>query len=367
MKVIFSAGGTGGHIFPAIAVAQELNKKVPGIDILFVGAKGKMEMEKVPSAGFKIKGLWISGMQRKLTLKNLLFPVKLVFSLISSLIIIMRFKPDVIVAFGGFASGPVAQIGAWRGIPIVLQEQNSYPGVTNKILANKAKKICVAYEGMEKYFDKAKIIYTGNPVRQDITENVEDINSSIRYFGLTHNKKTVLVTGGSLGARSLNDAVKQNLESITGKNPDVQILWQVGKLYYEEFSSSGIGDNKAVKILPFIDRVDMAYAIADIVVARAGALTISELSISGKAVILVPSPNVAEDHQTKNAMNLVERKAAILLKDSEVREKLAEVINDLLGDSKRIGDLSENILKLAKKDATSVIAEIIIGEYREKK
>jgi UDP-N-acetylglucosamine--N-acetylmuramyl-(pentapeptide) pyrophosphoryl-undecaprenol N-acetylglucosamine transferase len=367
MKVIFSAGGTGGHIFPAIAVAQELKRTVPGIEILFVGALGKMEMEKVPSSGFKIKGLWISGMQRKLTMKNLLFPFKLIFSLISSFLIIMRFKPDVIVAFGGFASGPVAQIGAWRGIPIVLQEQNSYPGVTNKILANKARKICVAYEGMEKYFDKTKIIYTGNPVRQDITENVEDINSSIRYFGLTHNKKTVLVTGGSLGARSLNDAVKQNLESITGKNPDIQILWQVGKLYYEEFSSSGIKDNKAVKILPFIDRVDMAYAIADIVVARAGALTISELSISGKAVILVPSPNVAEDHQTKNAMNLVERNAAILLKDSEVREKLGEVINDLLSDSTKIKYLSENILKLAKKDASSVITEIIIGEYRNRK
>jgi UDP-N-acetylglucosamine--N-acetylmuramyl-(pentapeptide) pyrophosphoryl-undecaprenol N-acetylglucosamine transferase len=367
MKVIFSAGGTGGHIFPAIAVAQELKKKVPGIDILFVGAIGKMEMEKVPSAGFKIKGLWISGMQRKLTFKNLLFPVKLIFSLISSLIIIMRFKPDVIVAFGGFASGPVAQIGAWRGIPIILQEQNSYPGVTNKILSSKARKICVAYEGMERYFDKNKIIYTGNPVRQDITENVKDINSSIRYFGLTHNKKTVLVTGGSLGARTLNDAVKHNLESITGKNPDVQILWQVGKIYYEEFSSSGIVDNKAVIILPFIDRVDMAYAIADIVVARAGALTISELSISGKAVILVPSPNVAEDHQTKNAMNLVERNAAILLKDCEVREKLGEVINDLLSDSSKIKALSENILKLAKTDATLSIADIIVEEYKSKK
>jgi UDP-N-acetylglucosamine--N-acetylmuramyl-(pentapeptide) pyrophosphoryl-undecaprenol N-acetylglucosamine transferase len=364
MKVIISGGGTGGHIFPAIAVAQELTRKVANIEILFVGASGRMEMEKVPAAGFLIKGLWISGMQRKLTMRNMLFPVKLVVSLVKSFFIISRFKPDIIVSFGGYASGPVSQVAAWKGIPIILQEQNSYPGITNKILASKAKRICVAYEGMEKYFEKNKIEFTGNPVRKDISVPEKDINSSLRYFDLTQNKKTVLIVGGSLGARSLNEAVRLNLDSITGKDNNVQILWQVGKLYFEEYSKSEIMNNKAVKILPFIDKMDKAYSIADLVIARAGALTISELSVSGKPAILVPSPNVAEDHQTKNAMNLVERDAAILVRDSEVKEKLGEMVSLIIFDDLKLKSLSDNISKLGRPDAADLIAKLIINEIK---
>ena len=366
MKVIISGGGTGGHIFPAIAVAQELKRKVADADILFVGALGRMEMDKVPAAGFKIKGLWISGMQRKLTLHNLLFPVKLFCSLIRSFFIIVGFKPDIVVSFGGYASGPVSQVATWKGIPVILQEQNSYPGVTNRILAGKAKKICVAYDGMQRFFDKNKIVFTGNPVRKDISELDKDINSSLRYFDLVQNKKTVLIFGGSLGARSLNEAVRKNLGTITGKNDDIQILWQVGKLYFNEYSQSEIVNNKAVRILPFIDRMDYAYAIADIVVARAGALTISELSIGGKSSILVPSPNVAEDHQTKNAMNLVEKNAAILVRDSEVKDKLGDVVLETLNDKDLLKSLSENIRKIGKPNAADVIAELIIDECKRK-
>ena len=366
MRVIISGGGTGGHIFPAIAVAQELKRKVADIDILFVGAMGKMEMEKVPKAGFRIKGLWISGMHRKLTMRNLLFPVKLIFSLIKSFIIISRFKPDIIVSFGGYASGPVSQAGVWKGIPLVLQEQNSYPGITNKILAGKAKKICVAYEGMEKYFDKNKTVLTGNPVRKDISDSDKDFNSSLSHFELIQNRKTALIFGGSLGARSLNEAMRKNLDTITGKSNDIQILWQAGSLYYDEYSRLDIANNKAVKILPFIDRMDKAYAVADLVVCRAGALAISELSICSKPTILVPSPNVAEDHQTKNAMNLVGRNAAIMIKDSEVSDKLGEVVIKTINDNELMKMLSENIKKLAKPDAASRIAEIITEECRKR-
>lgn len=366
MKVIISGGGTGGHIFPAIAVAQELKRKIADAEILFVGATGKMEMEKVPLSGFRIKGLWISGMQRKLTLQNLLFPVKLICSLLKSFFIVSRFKPDIVVSFGGYASGPVSQIAAWKGIPVILQEQNSYPGITNKILAGKAKKICVAYEGMEKYFDKNKIVFAGNPVRKDISELDKDINSSLRYFDLTQDKKTVLIFGGSLGARSLNEAVRQNLDSITGKNENIQILWQVGKLYFDEYSGSEIVNNKAVKISPFIEKMDKAYAIADIVIARAGALTISELSLCGKPAILVPSPNVAEDHQTKNALNLVERNAAILLRDSEVKERLGDVVLSTIDNKILMDELACNIKKMGKPDAADRIAEIIIDECKKK-
>lgn len=367
MKVIISGGGTGGHIFPAIAVAQELKRKVANVDILFVGALGKMEMEKVPAAGFRITGLWISGMQRKLTLRNLLFPIKLIFSLVKSVFIISRFRPDAVIAFGGYASGPVSQIAAWKGIPVILQEQNSYPGITNKILAGKAKRICVAYEGMDRFFDKEKIVFTGNPVRKDISEPDKDINSSLRYFGLTQNKKTVLIFGGSLGARSLNEAVLRNLDSITGRNLNIQVLWQVGKLYYDEYSRSEIANNKAVIILPFIDKMDKAYEIADLVVARAGALTISELSISGKPSVLVPSPNVAEDHQTKNAMNLVDRNAAIMIRDGEVNKKLGVVITELISDEKKLAELSGNILKLGRPDAAEKIADLVIMECKKRK
>ncbi len=359
MKAIISGGGTGGHIFPAIAVAQELKRNNKDIEILFVGAEGKMEMEKVPKAGFEIQGLWISGLQRKLTMKNLLFPVKLLSSLIKANAIVNKFKPDIVVSFGGYASGPVAQIANWKGIPLVLQEQNSFPGITNKLLASKAQKICVAYKGMEKYFEKEKIVFTGNPVRQDISEMDKDINSrAIEHFDLVQNKKTVLVFGGSLGARSLNEAVRQNFEKILG-DKDVQLIWQVGKLYYDDYAIPELVDNPNVKILPFIDRMDLAYAAADLVVSRAGALTISELSLVAKAVILVPSPNVAEDHQTKNAMSLFDQNAAMLIKDVDVKEKLGDKVVELLNDEELMKKLQENIKKLGKPNAAKEIRATI--------
>lgn len=366
MKAIISGGGTGGHIFPAIAVAQELKRNNKDIEILFVGAEGKMEMEKVPKAGFEIKGLWISGLQRKLTMKNLLFPVKLLSSLIKANAIVNKFKPDIVVSFGGYASGPVAQIANWKGIPLVLQEQNSFPGITNKLLASKAQKICVAYKGMEKYFEKEKIVFTGNPVRQDISEMDKDINSrAIEHFDLVQNKKTVLVFGGSLGARSLNEAVRQNFEKILG-DKDVQLIWQVGKLYYDDYAIPELVDNPNVKILPFIDRMDLAYAAADLVVSRAGALTISELSLAAKAVILVPSPNVAEDHQTKNAMSLFDQNAAMLIKDVDVKEKLGDKVVELLNDEELMKRLQENIKKLGKPNAAKEIRATIENVIKNK-
>ena len=366
MNIIISGGGTGGHIFPAIAVAQALKKLQPDARILFAGAKGKMEMEKVPEAGFDIEGLWISGLQRKMTMKNMLFPVKLMTSLAKSFSIINRFKPDVVAAFGGFASGPVAQVAAWKGIPVILQEQNSYPGITNKLLAKKAKKICVAYPGMEKFFPEEKIIFTGNPVREDISQAGKDINSSLRHFDLVLNKKTVLVFGGSLGAGSLNEALRLNLKNILEANPDVQFIWQAGKLYYDKYRKLDIVNDPRVKLLPFINRMDLAYAVADVVVSRAGALTISELSLAGRAAILVPSPNVAEDHQTKNAMSLVRENAAIMVKDDEVIKKLPEQLNSLLKDEEKRKTLQNNIKKLAKPNAARDIAKIIIENAKTK-
>jgi len=323
-------------------------------------------MEKVPKAGFEIKGLWISGLQRKLTMKNLLFPVKLLSSLIKANAIVNKFKPDIVVSFGGYASGPVAQIANWKGIPLVLQEQNSFPGITNKLLASKAQKICVAYKGMEKYFEKEKIVFTGNPVRQDISEMDKDINSrAIEHFDLVQNKKTVLVFGGSLGARSLNEAVRQNFEKILG-DKDVQLIWQVGKLYYDDYAIPELVDNPNVKILPFIDRMDLAYAAADLVVSRAGALTISELSLAAKAVILVPSPNVAEDHQTKNAMSLFDQNAAMLIKDVDVKEKLGDKVVELLNDEELMKRLQENIKKLGKPNAAKEIRATIENVIKNK-
>ncbi len=360
MRVIISGGGTGGHVFPAIAVAQELRARIPEVEILFVGAKGKMEMEKVPKAGFDIEGLWISGLQRKLTLRNLMFPVKLISSLVKGFGIVNKFKPDVVVAFGGYASGPIAQVAAMKNIPVIVQEQNSYPGITNKILASKAKKICVAYEGMEKYFPKEKIVYTGNPVRQDISELDKDFNSS-RHFDLDQNKKTVLVFGGSLGAGSINNAVKHNLDSILKANDDIQFIWQVGKLYFDEYSQLEIvKNNDNVKVFAFIDRMDLAYASADLVVCRAGALTISELCLAGKAAILIPSPNVAEDHQTKNALNLVKHDAVLMIADKNIKSELSNTINSLINDEAKINTLVNNIKKLGKPDAAKKIVDTII-------
>jgi UDP-N-acetylglucosamine--N-acetylmuramyl-(pentapeptide) pyrophosphoryl-undecaprenol N-acetylglucosamine transferase len=355
MRVIVSGGGTGGHVFPAIAIADELRKIEPDIEILFVGAKGKIEMEKVPKVGYPIKGLWISGFQRKLTFGNLMFPFKLMHSLWKAFWIVRKFKPDAAVGVGGFASGPTLEMANRLGVPTLLQEQNSYAGVTNKLLAKKANTICVAYENMERYFPADKIIQTGNPVRKDIIQRNVKREEGIKHFGLDQHKKTIVIIGGSLGARSINRGMRASFELLK-KQEDIQVLWQSGKLYIEEYSTCETANLPNIKISAFIDRMDLAYAMADVVIGRAGASTISELCIVGKATILVPSPNVAEDHQTKNALALVEKEAAILVKDAEVNDKMIESALDILNDKAKQARLEQNILKLAKPKAAETIA-----------
>ncbi len=359
-KIIISGGGTGGHVFPAIAIANELKKINESIEILFVGAKGKIEMEKVPKAGYPIKGLWISGFHRKLTLRNLLFPLKLLVSLVKSFWIVNTFKPNVVVGVGGFASGPVLQMANMLGIPTLLQEQNSYAGVTNKLLSKKADKICVAYDKMERYFPSNKIILTGNPVRQDLKDLNKKREEALEYFCFSKEKKTIFLTGGSLGARSLNDGMAASFE-ILKKHPEIQVLWQAGKLYIDEFSKSETAQLPNVKVVAFIDRMDFAYAMADVMITRAGASTVSELCITGRAAILVPSPNVAEDHQTQNALALAEKDAAILVKDGEVNEKMIATALSVLENETLKNQLEKNILKLAKPDASRIIAEEVLS------
>jgi len=355
MKVIISGGGTGGHVFPAIAIADALKAKHPDIDILFVGAQGKLEMEKVPKAGYPIEGLWISGFHRKLTARNLLFPLKLVSSLAKAYRILQSFQPDVAVGVGGYASGATLEVASRLGIPTLIQEQNSYAGVTNKLLAKKANTICVAYDGMDKFFPKEKIVWTGNPVRQDIPNRTASREEICQHFGLEPDKKTLFLFGGSLGARTINEAIAAQAELLE-KQTDVQVLWQAGKLYIDEFAEKAAAKLPNVHILEFVDRMDLAYAVADVIVGRAGALTISELSIVGKPAILVPSPNVAEDHQTMNAMALVEKDAAILVKDSAASEELMPTALDLLENVEQQQVLSENIRQFAKSQAAQEIA-----------
>jgi UDP-N-acetylglucosamine--N-acetylmuramyl-(pentapeptide) pyrophosphoryl-undecaprenol N-acetylglucosamine transferase len=359
-KIIISGGGTGGHVFPAIAIANELKNIDASIEIIFVGANGKIEMEKVPKAGYPIKGLWISGFHRKLTLRNLLFPLKLIFSLFKAFWIVKNFKPDVVVGVGGFASGPVLQIANMLGIPTLLQEQNSYAGVTNKLLAKKADKICVAYDKMERFFPADKIVLTGNPIRQDLKELEKFKEEALKYFGFSKEKKTIVLMGGSLGARSLNDGMAASFE-ILKKHPEVQILWQAGKLYIGEFSKSETAQLENIKITAFIDRVDLALAMADVTITRAGASTISELCMTGKAAVLIPSPNVAEDHQTQNALALVEKEAAVLVRDFDLNEiMISTTLSVLKNDEWRVR-LRNNILKLAKPDATRRIAKEVLA------
>lgn len=359
-KVIISGGGTGGHIFPALSIANALKRLNKDIEILFVGAEGKMEMEKVPEAGYKIVGLPVRGLQRKLTLNNLKVLWNLWRSLKKAKRVVREFKPDVVVGVGGYASGPIGKVATNAGIPLVLQEQNSYAGVTNKLLAKKAAKICVAYEGMERFFPQEKIIFTGNPVRKDLLNAVNERVEGIAFYGLDSNKKTVLVTGGSLGAGSINKAMVRWLEKIAGWK-DVQVIWQCGSYYHKELEEQLKGRMpENVKFMPFLKRMDLAYACADLVVARAGAGTISELCLLGKAVVLVPSPNVAEDHQTKNAMALVNKQAAVMVKDAEVVERLGEVMERLLQDDGERKSLSEHILTLAMKDSDEMIAREIL-------
>lgn len=358
LKVIISGGGSGGHVFPAIAIANELKKQNPNVDILFVGAQGKIEMEKVPKAGYPIKGLWISGFHRKLTLRNLMFPIKLVSSLFKAFGIIQSFKPDVVIGVGGFASGPTLQVATMKGIPTLIQEQNSFPGITNRLLAKRVNRICVAYQGMERFFPKEKIQLTGNPVRQDIIELGNQRVAGIKHFGLDSNKKTILLFGGSLGARALNDAMAANKDLLV-KHQDIQVLWQSGKLYIDEFEKSETAKLDNVKLQPFIDRMDLAYAMADVVICRAGALTISELCLVGKPAILVPSPNVSEDHQTMNAKALSKNEAGVLVAEKDAKTILEEALQ-ILKNEPLMSDLKVNIKKLAKANATeNIVTEIL--------
>jgi UDP-N-acetylglucosamine--N-acetylmuramyl-(pentapeptide) pyrophosphoryl-undecaprenol N-acetylglucosamine transferase len=354
-KFILSGGGTGGHIYPAIAIANELKSRFPDAEFLFVGAQDKMEMQKVPQAGYAIKGLWIAGLQRKITLQNMLFPVKLLDSLWKSRKIIKQFKPDVVIGTGGFASGPLLQAANSLGIPTLIQEQNSFPGITNKLLSKKANAICVAYENLERFFPKEKMILTGNPVRQDLIAIEDKRAEAIAYFNLDANKKTLLVLGGSLGARRINQLIEKELKSILAQ--DVQIIWQCGKLYFEDYKKY---NSENVQVVAFIEKMDFVYAAADIIISRAGASSVSELCIVGKPVVFIPSPNVAEDHQTKNAKAIVDKKGALLVKESELDAEFSLVFEALLKDTGKQKQLSENIKELALPEATKQIADEIV-------
>ena len=357
-RAIISGGGTGGHIFPAIAIADEIKRRNPNAEILFVGANGKMEMEKVPAAGYKIKGLTIAGFQRKLTLSNFLLPFKIIASLWNAIKIIKEFKPQVVIGVGGYASGPTLQAAIFLKIPTLIQEQNSFPGKTNKILSGKVKAICTAYEGLEKFFPKNKIVLTGNPVRPEMIEIEGKRNEAFEFYGLNPDKKTILVIGGSLGARTLNESVKSHIQELQ-KN-EIQVLWQCGKVYVDTLTKELEKiDLSGIKMVQFISRMDLAYTLADVIISRAGAISVSELCLVKKPVILVPSPNVAEDHQTKNAMALVNKNAAVLVKDSEAREQLVSKTIELIKNSELQATLISEISKLGKSDATnSIVNEI---------
>jgi UDP-N-acetylglucosamine--N-acetylmuramyl-(pentapeptide) pyrophosphoryl-undecaprenol N-acetylglucosamine transferase len=355
LKFILSGGGTGGHIYPAVAIANELKSRFPNAEFLFVGAKDKMEMQKVPQSGYKIEGLWIAGLQRKLTMQNVMFPFKLIDSLWKSRKILKKFKPDVVIGTGGFASGPLLQMANTLNIPTVIQEQNSFPGITNKLLSKKANKICVAYENLEQFFPKEKMILTGNPVRQDLIDIESKKAEAIHYFNLDVTKKTLLVLGGSLGARRVNQLIEKELE--TFESLDVQVIWQCGKLYFEDYKKYN-ADN--VQVLAFIDRMDLVYAAADIVISRAGASSVSELCIVGKPVIFIPSPNVAEDHQTKNAKSIVDKKGALMIKETELDSEFSLVFEALLKDQGKQEQLSKNIKLLALPNATKQIVDEIV-------
>jgi UDP-N-acetylglucosamine--N-acetylmuramyl-(pentapeptide) pyrophosphoryl-undecaprenol N-acetylglucosamine transferase len=354
-KFILSGGGTGGHIYPAIAIANELKSRFPDADILFVGAQDKMEMQKVPQAGYPIKGLWIAGLQRRLTFDNALFPVKLLSSLLKSRQIIKQFKPDVVIGTGGFASGPLLQMANSAGIPTVIQEQNSYPGITNKLLSKKANAICVAYEKLERFFPKEKIVLTGNPVRQDLITIDGKRAEGISHFNLDLNKKTILILGGSLGARRVNQLIEKELEFFASQK--VQLLWQCGKLYFEEYQKY---NSENVQVMAFIERMDLVYTAADIVISRAGASSVSELCIVGKPVIFIPSPNVAEDHQTKNAKSVADKNGAILIRESELDTTFESTFSDLISNESKQDELSQNIKNLALPNATKAIVEEIL-------
>lgn len=359
LKILVTGGGTGGHIFPAIAIADAIKSIAPDTEFLFVGANGKMEMERVPQAGYKIEGLNVAGFQRRFTWKNLSFPFKLITSLLKARRIVRRFKPDAVVGTGGYASGPVMQAAQRAGIPTFIQEQNSYAGVTNKLLGKGATAICVAYDHMEQFFPAEKIVFTGNPVRKDILKLDGKREEGIRHYGLDSGKKTIAIIGGSLGARTLNQAMGENT-ALLAAHPEIQVLWQCGKFYEHEYTNSDTAKLPNVHIRAFIDRMDLLYAAADMVVSRAGALSVSELCIVGKPAILVPSPNVAEDHQTKNALALVEKGAARLIRDGDAVEKMLPEALVILENEPMAFGLSESIRQLGRPNAAETIARKVL-------
>lgn len=354
-RFIISGGGTGGHIYPAISIANELKAQYPDAEFLFIGAKDKMEMQKVPQAGYKIEGLWISGFHRKLTLQNAMFPFKLLSSLFKSFSILKRFKPDVVIGTGGFASGAILKVASMFGVPTVIQEQNSYPGITNRLLAKKAKIICVAYENLERFFPKDKMRFTGNPVRQDLMDITSKKAEAISHFHLDPNKKTLLILGGSLGARRMNQLIEKDLDFLLSFG--YQIIWQCGKHYLIDYSK--YNDKENVQVTAFIDRMDLVYAAADLVISRSGASSVSELCIVGKPVIFIPSPNVSDDHQTKNAKAIVDKGGAIMIKESDLESDFNLVFEALVKDNGKLESLTENIKKLGLPNATKDIVEEI--------
>lgn len=362
-RVIISGGGTGGHVFPAIAIANAIKSLRPDAKIHFVGAIGRMEMEKVPEAGYTIEGLPISGLRRSLSTRNLSFPFKLIRSLLRSRRILKEFKAQVAVGVGGYASGPLLYMASKKGIPCLIQEQNSYPGITNKLLAKRVKRICVAYDQMERFFPKEKIMLTGNPVRAEVVNLQGKAPRAYEHFDLSPEKKTILVVGGSLGARSINFSIAKNLEKFA--EAGLQLIWQCGKNYYSEgVKRSQEFKDRGIRCFQFIKEMDYAYAAADIVISRAGAIAVSELCCVAKPVILVPSPNVAEDHQTKNAMALVNQEAALMVKDSELDHKLWPLLSEILEDEQKQNKLSEKIQLLAKTNAADIIAKEVLSFIR---
>ena len=352
LNILLSGGGTGGHIYPAIAIADELKQRHPGAEFLFVGAEDRMEMEKVPQSGYKIVGLNISGFQRSLSFKNLTFPFKVLGSLLKAAKLVKEFKPDVVIGTGGFASGPTLYMASRAKVPSLIQEQNSFPGVTNKLLGKRADSICVAYDGLESYFPKAKMRKTGNPVRQDLLQIEDKRAEAIAHFKLDPERLTLVVMGGSLGAREINRAVAAQLNDLLGHK--AQLIWQTGKLYYEQYKDfDGL---QQVRLVEFVSRMDLLYAAADLIVSRAGAASISELCIVGKPVIFIPSPNVAEDHQTKNAQAVVKNEAAVLLPEKEI-DTLSSVVKNLMKSPEKMRALAQNIKTMALPGATSDIVD----------
>ncbi|MCB0480016.1 MAG: undecaprenyldiphospho-muramoylpentapeptide beta-N-acetylglucosaminyltransferase [Flavobacteriales bacterium] len=358
-KVIISGGGTGGHIFPAIAIANAIKKRHPNTEVLFVGAKGRMEMEQVPKAGYRIEGLWISGIQRNLSFKNLLFPIKVISSLWKAYSILKKFKPNVVVGTGGYASGPMLKIASMNGIPTVVQEQNSYAGITNKLLGKTVDKVCVAYEDMERFFPAEKVVLTGNPVRKEVVSIEGKREKAFEFFGLDPSIKTVLVVGGSLGAKAVNDSLIPHIPEFDENQ--IQLIWQTGKVSFQEVAEAvSHSHSKGIKVHQFIAQMDLAYAAADLVVSRAGAIAVSEICLTGKACVLVPLPTAAEDHQTKNAIALAQHDAAIIVRNSDAPHMLFQKLLDLIHNEEELSKLQNNIRPLGMENSDDKIADVVI-------